>query len=164
MKVIIDSRCRILYASFYIKGLYYLYGAKHVSFSLKYFKHLHLRESCYSHYFAFVLIENKKVTRKIVIDYWDKSNISDEAYGWCDVYAKINFDKAHTSTEYYAKILSIPPSFGIKLWDKKTTLFYAINNLMKSFFCLPVEIRKFLGCYKILVHRPRIEEYTYIHT
>jgi hypothetical protein len=147
------------YSSYYIKGLYEIYGKKNVSFSMKYFKSLKMKTTkSYDHYFAFVI--KKENLDKIVIDFWDKDLINDEAYKWSDVYAKINFNKQNTKAEYLSKIIPIPPSFGIKIWNRKQSIFYAISNIIKANFAIPVSLRKFIGSYRITYNRPTIEDYT----
>ena len=47
-KVYLDPFCKMSYASFYIKGLYDVFGKDNVSFSAKYFKELARGDGIYS--------------------------------------------------------------------------------------------------------------------
>ena len=98
-KVIIDPSSRILYSSFYIDGLYSIYGKKNVSFSGRYFKELQRKKesNAYDHFMAFVIIVINKNVRKFVVDFRDKPSIKESAYHWCDEYAKINFNRVKTA-------------------------------------------------------------------
>jgi glycosyltransferase involved in cell wall biosynthesis len=126
---------------------------------MKYFKSLKVRATnSFDHYFAFVVKKDAKLY-KIVIDFWDKNIVNEQAYNWCNIYAKINFNQSATEEKYLAKIIAIPPGFGIKIWNKKKTIYYAVSNLMKSLFIIPVSIRRFIGSYRITYNRPSIENY-----
>ena len=61
-RIIIDASSRILYSSYYIKGLYEVFGKKNVSFGRKHFKNLTRKKKLYSfqHFFAFVRIALQK--------------------------------------------------------------------------------------------------------
>ena len=59
-KIIIDASSRILYTSFYIKGLYDVFGKKNVTFSATHFTDLnrHTNQFSFEHYFAFKIIDS----------------------------------------------------------------------------------------------------------
>ena len=158
-KVIIDATSRVLYASFYIQGLKEVFGHKNVSFGRHHFKDLYRDADLFSfeHYFAFVVIKDKLVTRYIV-DFCDPPDISEEAYQWCDVYAKINFRKGHFN-DTANKIKVIPPSFGIKIWNLRKTIFFAIKNWLISFSECPVNAKVFVKDYWQLYKRFPLQEY-----
>ncbi|RIA10281.1 hypothetical protein OE09_2136 [Flavobacteriaceae bacterium MAR_2010_72] len=150
MKIYIDPSCDILYSSFYINGLYEIYGKANVAFSSKYFKSFKHD----NHFFAFV-VEDRKVLRKVVIDFTDSSHIDSVALDWCDVYGKINLDcTLPTST----KVIAIGPSFGIQIYSLLETLWYAVSNLLKSYHRIPNK-RKFLSDYKAQWRRPKFSSY-----
>ena len=109
MNVLIDASSRILYASYYIQGLYEVFGKKNVSFSSRYFKDLKRDSIEYSfeHYFTFVLIDAEKNLKKIVIDFCDPPDINSTAYKWCDAYAKINLNYSETKDEDYEAFASL---------------------------------------------------------
>ena len=80
-KIYIDSTSRILYASYYISGLYDVFNQKNMVFNKSYFIDLKRNKELFSfnHFFAFVHIENEILTR-FVIDFCDSNDISQEAY------------------------------------------------------------------------------------
>lgn len=160
IKVVIDPSSRILYSSYYIKGLYEVFGRKSVSFSSKYFRALKRREepNSYDHYMAFVVISNDKVN-KFVIDFRDKTTIKKSAYDWCDRYAKINFNSELTDKKFHDKILSIPPGFGIRIWNLPTTLYYCISNFIRLKFSPITTFKIYLADYIIQRRRLPLSDY-----
>lgn len=158
-QIIIDPTSRILYAAYYIKGLYEVFGKENVSFGKKPFKHLKRSEELYSfeHFFAFVFIEEMKET-KFIIDFCDPPDISQNAYDWCDVYAKINFNKNESNTDL-SKLVVIPPSFGINIWNLQQTVYHCLNNFLKVPFSLPTNLKKYLRDYYQQYKREPLESY-----
>ncbi len=146
-KIFVDPRARLVYASFYLKGLFETYGENNVKYSIKYFKDLKQDENSFAfdQYFAFIVCENNKIY-KIIIDYRDKIDISKEAYEWCDVYGKVNYNISALD-KYDKKIIAIGPGFGIKIYGLSKTIFYCISNYIKSFPYLRVSFRVFLSGY-----------------
>jgi hypothetical protein len=72
MRVYIDPRTRVSYASYYIKGLYHLFGKSNVSFNMKWFVDLIQTNGIedFDQYFAFV-INDESGSKRYVIDYRD---------------------------------------------------------------------------------------------
>ena len=145
-KIYIDSTSRILYASYYISGFYDVFNQKNIVFNKSYFIDLKRNKELFSfnHFFAFVHIENEILTR-FVIDFCDSNDISQEAYDWCDVYAKINYNIQEGVLK--EKMILIPPSFGIKIWSLTTTLKNAISNFIVSKKDIPTSKREFFKDY-----------------
>lgn len=125
MKVFIDPRSTINYSSYYIKGLYDLFGRRNVDFSSKYFEELEDIDIL----MAFVLIEGDK-RKKIIVDYRDQTDLILGAYQWSDAYAKINVSLSNHPYHDHSKLINIPPSFAINIWNP-LDLFC---NLGKNFF------------------------------
>lgn len=154
-KIFIDPRCQILYASYYIIGLHRIYGSENVKFNttLSY-----EGRADYDQFFAFVIIDAAKgAIKKYVVDYGDKNTVREHALQWCDTYGKINIS---IGTEISTpKLLSIPPSFGVRIWMGKENIFNAVLNLIKCGFKPPVPIKSFLGSYKACEYRNSIEDY-----
>lgn len=166
-KVFIDPSVRIKYSSFYIQGLYDVFGKKNVKFSRKYFKLLKRKSDSYSydHYMAFVVV-TKNGLKKYIIDFSDGRSVKEKAYNWCNKYAKINFSDQFTDKSFHKKMVSIPPGFGINIWGKSEMLFHCISNLLKCRFKPLIPIKVHLLDYYLLYKRPALEEYTSdkIHT
>ncbi|GHS95961.1 hypothetical protein FACS189421_00170 [Bacteroidia bacterium] len=158
--VYIDPNHRIAYSSFYIKGLIDVFGEKNIKFSSKHFYQLDGKKESHSfdHYFAFVVVHNNH-TLKCIVDYRDKRTFKSSAYKWCDIYAKINYKKEITPVEYQSKTVSIPPSFGIHVYNKTKATLLGLSNLFKSFFRLSVPPKLFFTQYIGQYHRPKIEQY-----
>ena len=126
-KAIIDPRSTINYSSYYIQGLYDLFGKKNISFSSSYFSGLKEIDML----MAFVLIGKKK-SQKIIIDYRDQSDVMEEAILWSDIYAKINVDTTTRKHSLSKKIINIPPSFAIKIWTPIELIYHLCNNFIKA--------------------------------
>lgn len=134
-KVYIDPASNITYSSYYITGLYELFGKKNVRFSADYFAKLNKREDDYSYdaYMAFVIVNNNTKS-KVIIDFGDDYPVRENAYQWCDIYAKINYDPARTPIQFKDKIQSIPPGFGIKIWNVFEASYFGFFNLIQLKF------------------------------
>lgn len=159
-KIIIDCSSQILYSSFYIKGLYEVFGKKNISFSSEYFKTLKRRNESHSfdHYMALIIITpNKK--QKIIIDFRDKVSVKENAYKWCDKYAKVNFNKDLTDIRFHDKMISIPPGFGIKIWNFWETIYNCCFNLIKCRFSPLVSFNNYLKDYYRQFRCAKIDDY-----
>lgn len=166
MKIIIDPRTRISYASYYIIGLWNAYGKKNVIFSMKPFKELKQikAEETFDQYFVFILKNNQNKKQRILIDYRDKNNINIDALRWTNVYAKVNYN---SKTDEYIqlqqklrkKIIPAGTNFGIRIWNKYDTLKYLTLNYLKSWAYLPVNFRIFFSGYNWQSKRETINAY-----
>ncbi len=143
--IIIDSLCNPLYSSFYIIGLYELFGENNVHFSSKPFIGLKNRSLNLN-----FIVQEREMAKKISIDYNDSNKISDmELYSWCDVYGKVNTNWEITSKEQYTKIISLAPSFAVQIWGMYKTFFYALRHMVELSFKPNASMyRKYLGKYK----------------
>lgn len=155
MKVLIDNRTDVLYNSFYIIGLFDLYGAKNCSFSLSPFLDVNARN------FNFIVAD-----RKYSIQTNDTWKIDEQAYKWCDVYGCVNANFSLTSDKFKAKLVPLCPSFGVRCFGLNETFRHAVCNvfetkiLQEKVFNLHV-YRKFLGRYKQMYCRRTISSYYY---
>lgn len=98
MKVFVDSGCNVLYASFYLQGLYEVYGKHNVVFCSHPFRGLRYR--LHTHIFAFV-VEG----RKFCIDFADSNQVFfTEFLEWADVYGKVNYKQEYIPVPYASKV------------------------------------------------------------
>ena len=142
MKVILNPSVNVYYSSFYIKGLIDLYGKEAIFFSTKPF--IEIEDVDFN--FSFTLIGENTQSIKISIQYNDSNIINERCYDWCDVYGCVNVNWAKTPDHLKAKLVSLAPSFGIRVWDKYETFYYAISNYFMS--KRKTSFKKFLGKYK----------------
>ena len=158
--IFVDPRSRVLYSSYYIKGLYDCFGREKFSFDIKYFKELNRKDdnNSYDSYMPFVIKYDNKLV-KYIVDFHDKSLIRVNAYDWCDVYAKVNFNKEMTEKKYHEKILSIPPGFGIRIWTLWETIYFCALNYMKCNFSPLVSFKNHLCDYYWQYKRLSLDEY-----
>lgn len=159
-KVYIDPSSNIIYSSYYIKGLYEVFGKEHVKFAPLYFEDLDKRNEPYSYdaYMAFVIIDEMG-TRKVIIDFGDDSPIRKNAFEWCDLYAKINIDPLKLDDSYQEKILSITPGFGIKIWNVSEVLYHSVNNLIQLKFSPQIPMMRYFKSYLSQVKQLKIEDF-----
>ncbi len=157
-QVYIDPSIKVLYSSYYIQGLYDFYGKDNVHFSAKPFNGLKKREDkeLYDHYMAFVVKKDDQYKRYI-IDFWDKTIIDENAYNWCDRYAKINNTKEVVFEK--EKLIVIPPGFGIKIWNKKETIKHCLCNFLRSKRKPHIKLKRHYEDYIDQFERPAIQDY-----
>jgi glycosyltransferase involved in cell wall biosynthesis len=109
-KVIIDPRSNYSYGSFYVYGLEVLVGKRHISYNLSPFAEL----KDLGNDLRFIIIEGN-IKTKYFIHANDSYKLSEENYNWCDVYGCVNANYTHYPKERYPKLVSLVPSFGIRL-------------------------------------------------
>lgn len=154
-KIYLDAACDILYSSFYIDGLYKIFGKKNVRFTNEYFTRFDQND----HFLALVLLKNDSIF-KIVIDFTDADSISLKGYQWSDVYAKINVN--FSDRDKYPKLLSIGPSFGVNIYTLKQTIFHSFINFYHARKRITNK-KKFFSNYKAQWSRPRMAAYSNQH-
>ena len=165
MKVYIDPRTNIVYASYYIHGLYEMAGKSNVRFSLKPFKDLPKTNGIedFDHYFSFTIHQNSKVL-KVVIDFRDKAHLNQTALSWCDVYGKVNYNQAeidHTglSQSDSSKIMPVGTNFGVKLWNPFLSGYHLVRNYLRCRFSPGVSFSSFFQGYLWQMKRAGIRDY-----
>ena len=141
MRIILSSNVDVYYASFYIKGLIDLFGKKTIVFDAKPFSKIKNGDSNLN-----IIVQNNGLERKISIQYNDTFEIHDECYEWCDVYGSVNANWNETPDAFKPKLVSLAPSFGIRLWNLSDTIYYAISNYLKQE--TKTSFKKFIGKYK----------------
>ncbi len=158
IKCYIDPRCKVNYASFYIKGLYDIIGKKNVCFNSKKFKNYKELDNYHSQWNGMsIIIENNNSIRKIYIDYHDPDTVLENAYKWCDVYAKVNVNFADLNK--YKKLVPIGPGFGIDIFNWYEILYYQIVNFIKCFPTLKISKKQFLLDYLYIKIRRKPLDY-----
>lgn len=125
-KVIIDAATDIYYSSFYINGLILLYGRNSIYFESTPFSQLKNRQGNLN----FILKEGQD-EKKYSISLDDTYQIKQDCYLWCDVYGCVNTNWNKTPEEYRRKLVSLAPSFGIRLWGLERTIYYGLLNYIK---------------------------------
>lgn len=158
-KVFLDASTNVIYSSYYIKGVYNVFGKENVKFSSKYFKNLARREDDWSYdsYMPVIITKDEK-EYKFIIDFGDDVPIRKNAYQWCDVYAKINYCPEKTGN--FEKVISIAPSFGIRIWNFWQIIFFSISNLFKLNFKPQISLYKYFHSYFSQLKLLKIEKFT----
>jgi glycosyltransferase involved in cell wall biosynthesis len=140
-RVVIDPINNVYYSGFYIKALIDRFGVGNIIFSTKPFKDISARIDN----FNFVVYNNDEEQR-YTIHFDDSYKIKEELYDWCDVYGNVNANFANTPAKFHPKLVSLVPSFGVRIWNLPQTLYYSITNGCKVF--RDTDLRKFLGKYR----------------
>lgn len=120
IKVVIDSDCDIVYSSFYIQGLYQLFGKKNVKFGRIAGKPDTLGDLC------FVVNREGIQERKYVVSLYDSYKVDGPLYNWCDVYGNVNANFAKTPEQYHKKLVSLCPSFGVHLCSLPRAMYFSL--------------------------------------
>jgi glycosyltransferase involved in cell wall biosynthesis len=154
MKILIDPRCKINYASFYLKGIFEIFD--NVCFTSKSFDDMLFKDrNDYRRGMCIIINENIQ-QRKVYIDFGDSNTISLKHYEWADVYAKINLKKEDSIK--YPKSIAIGTSFGINILNLGFVL-----KLFSSLFSVkhkPVKIKEYINDYVyLLIRRKKYEAY-----
>lgn len=124
--VVIDPRCKVNYASYYLYGLYKKLKSNKVTFKVLDYEISSYRDLQKGIAMLIHYNDDKKV--KVFIDTNDPNSIYETFYDWCDVYAKINVAESDLNK---SKIFAIGPSFGVKLWSPVKTAVLSIMNYIK---------------------------------
>ena len=158
LKAIVNPLSHILYSSYYIYALRLVLGQDAVRFDSKPFNELSI-DSQKARGLQFIIEQNGLPEKKFFICGNDSYRIEEEIYEWCDVYASVNanFDK----TPGREKLVSLVPSFGIRIWGNGGTLLAALSNAI--YYIKTVhdsKIKTFIGNYKRLLNRPYYSDMT----
>lgn len=163
MRVYIDSRSVINYASYYIQGLYDYYGRKNVRFSSKYFSDLD--DMGINIILAFVTVSDNKEIKRYIVDARDLSDVIEGAYRWTDVYAKINVNSL-TFPELDTKGVNITPSFAIRIWNPLDLILNLCSNFVKARIYknrfspnIHIQPKAWIKNYLSLLKRQRLSDY-----
>lgn len=151
--IYVDPACNINYCSFYLVGLWEVFGKKNVKFTSKYFKSLHYRVD--SHCLAFI-VDGKKY----IIDYADSNQIFYADFlEWADIYGKVNYNPKYLPKKYKDKIKPISPNFGIANFGKNKweALYHCLRSYIKCHNRLDYGFRAFLSPYLWLYKRYRLD-------
>lgn len=135
-RILIDPRCKFNYASYYILGIYELYGTSRIKYKILDYQISSYRDLQKGFGFQICYEDGKFV--KVFVDTNDTNSIYETFYDWCDVYAKVNVSIADITKK---KIFPIGPSFGVRLWPPLKTIWVALLNYTK--------VRKANDSYKI---------------
>jgi len=125
IKIIIDPRFKINYASYYIYGIKELVGYGKLSFRPIAGINIETDRECRIGFALKVITDDSE--KNIYIDYGDWNMVYEKYYKWADVYAKINVRKDDLTLK---KLLVIGPSFGIKLWNPIKCFFQGFKNYL----------------------------------
>lgn len=153
MKIYVDFACNILYASYYIGGLFQLYGCRKIcSFSNKF---LGLHYSKDTHVFVFI-----HEGRKFVIDFADSNEVFYLDFcEWADVYGKVNYKLENIPVQYKDKITPVGCNFAINYshWNKYYAALYGLMNYFTCYWRLSFDFQTYLSRYLVLSKRNKFE-------
>jgi len=122
-KVIIYPTFDAFYYSFYIQGLFEVFGKSEIEFSSREFPPFH------SNVLAFIVKGSSDL--RIVIDAYDGAAINSSvrtAAEWCDIYGKVNLVPTELPKAITYKFVPIGPSFPIRVWTFAKSWQLAVRN------------------------------------
>ena len=147
--LIFDPACNILYSSFYVKGLFDVFGKNNCLWKSSLFEGLHYTKD--THVFAFVY-----KSEKYVIDFADSNEIFYlDFLEWADVYGKVNYKQECIPLGYKGKITPVGCNFAINYgrWNKYNAALYALINYLKCYKRISFGFTTYLSRYIILSKR-----------
>lgn len=150
MQVIINDTCDIVYSSFFIQGLYSMFGKRNVRFSRAMVK------AGGSSNLNFVVSQGGTQERKYSISLADSYKVDESLYDWCDVYGSVNANFAKTPNKYHDKLVALCPSFGVRIWGLPRSMAFALFHQAN----VRIPIKKRMGKAWRLYRRPAYEDYT----
>ena len=152
-KVYVDPACNINYSSFYIKGLWDLFGKENVIFTSRPFHQLIYTAD--SHCLAFIIDE-----RKYIIDFADSNKqFYDKFLEWSDLYGKVNYNHQYIPSQYKNKIVPVGPNFGIGCFgdNKWSALVKCVTNYLRCHKRVSQGFGSYLSPYLWLYKRSSIK-------
>ncbi len=123
-RIVIRPDFDAYYCSYYLAGIEEIFGPRSIRFSRDGFPGGHE-----PHSLAFRV---EPEGAKVFVDTQDSSALYEESLDWCDSYAKINVDAGALGGEARSKVLSIGPSFGIRIWGLMRAGTLAAGNFRRS--------------------------------
>ena len=126
MKVIIDPRSSYSYGSYYLEELKSL-SDNNIHYSLTPFKELGLLGNDMR-----FIIEKEGVKTKYFLHLNDSYKLLDSDYRWCDVYGCVNANLDYFPKEKYPKLISLVPSFGVRVSSLVNRIWNALCNMFKA--------------------------------
>lgn len=130
MKIIIDPRLKYNYASWYLLGIYRLYGRQSVEFEVGPFRTLAYRDiHDYNSGFAFV-VKNGAGEWKVFVDTEDVAKIFEDRYDWCDVYGMVN--PTREQIQSHDKLVAVGPGCGVTLGSIPATMWRCLRLYRKG--------------------------------
>jgi len=141
MKCYIDPRCKINYASYYIKGFYDILGKSKVIFFKEKFRNFPSSADSQYRGMNILLVYEDGSQKKIYIDYHDSDKIIEDVYNYVDVYAKVNLNKNDSNKK---NIIAIGPSFGIDIWNWFELFYFLMFNFISIFINLKISKKQYV--------------------
>lgn len=117
-RIIIDPRCRINYASYYLEGIRRLFGSNVIEFRCLQDINGDPRNG------MVVKFISDDMEKRLFFDYMDADKIDEDMYQWADAYGKVNLNPNDIKLD---KIVPLGPNFGISLWNPITTIIKCFN-------------------------------------
>lgn len=153
--IIIDPGCNILYASYYIYGLFEIFNPLNIHFSSEPFKGLVHDQNTFC--LPFVVKQCGGVTRYCIDTSDSNEYIYTSFYDWSDIYGKVNYNS--TIHAGLSKIKPVAPNFAVKLWNKPNCWFHATINFLKAKKRTPLSYRDFWRVYAGTLKRKKINDF-----
>ncbi len=137
-RVIVYPDMNLPYASYYMAGLYQLFGKDNVRFaSVKELQLFPVKSGL----LLFLVYTAENDFKKICIDYNDSNELKNQVvYDWSDIYGKVNTNFDKTPLDRFRKIKVLGPNFGIRILSFPESFTLSIKNY---FILHPANSKKF---------------------
>lgn len=155
MRIIVDPRLRLNYASWYLLGM----KGKKVVFDVEPFKELKYdTKEDYDAGFAFIAEDETGARKRIYVMFNDLAMIWNDKYQWCDVYGIVN--PTEEMVREYDKVVALGPECGVTLNPLVVSAFKAVGRYLKGkrYSSIPLKLYLRDDLYSN-IRRRRIERY-----
>ena len=143
MRVFIHPAVNPLYAGFYIQALEQRFGKKNIIFTIAPFHDL--PNDCREVQMLFIVEDELGNQTRYAIDANDFHSVKPGVYEWSDVYGHCNANYAETADVYKEKLISLCPSFGVRIRPPFQLACMALRNALLA---RPDRLKPFMGKYK----------------
>lgn len=114
-----------LYYSYFLAGLYSLYGSNRVRFTAAGFPR-------FTHRCLAFRISTPAGERKIFIHGSDEPALPEEGTEWCDTLGKVNLDPSLVPEQLKDRVVCLGPIFPFRVWTGGVAMAIASSNLARS--------------------------------
>ena len=143
MTVYVHPAVNPLFAGFYVQALEQRFGEGNIFFTTMPFNDL--PEDWREVQMMFIVEDESGNQTKYVIDTNDLHSVKPGVYKWCDVYGHCNANYTETADVYSGKLVSLCPSFGVRIRPPFQLACMALRNALLA---RPNRLKPFMGKYK----------------
>lgn len=145
MEIIIDSRLKYNYSSWYLLGLQRVFGKRNIMFDAEPFKQLPYDNMRHLNSGVAFIVQNGTKELKVFVDFEDVAIVFPKRYEWCDVYGMVNPTAEQLAK--YDKMIAIGPEFAVTLGSKASTILKCLKNYSNGHHLTSIPFKIYLRDY-----------------